>query len=252
MQHESHQSLESTCRRIFQDIQDELFSFQGARIFQLRMALEAQNKMPLLSNLLDRTTGLPRKQVGTITFIDPDSIKDFSPASKNYINFAEILLNQGLSPFQYFESKMFVGLISAFELFMQDLIVAVVSFHPKKVGMVKFELNDILASQDNAELVVRAIEEILIKIMYKKPADYLEEVSQLLSIEREPLLSSWSQFVEAKARRDLGVHNNWKCNASYLRKIEKSISSKELMVGESMLPTDSYLDSTVEGVRSFV
>ncbi|WOB06880.1 hypothetical protein [Piscinibacter gummiphilus] len=145
-------------------------------------------------------------------------------------------------PRSYFVARLFIAHIAAFEVFLQDTISAVIQKHPKKVGDVEFRLADILDSPTTTELVQRATDAHLNKLMYKKPNEYLKEVCALLSIEREPLDDDWKILVEAKARRDLGVHNSWKCNGIYLRKLHEAGIASSLAIGDSAVPQEkAYL-----------
>jgi len=123
------------------------------------------------------------------------------------------------SPTRYFTERSFIALVAAFELYLQDLITYIVLVNPKKVGSVDFKLSEILDASSQVELVRRSIDATLNKLMYKKPMEYLSEAASLLSIDEVPLKEKWPVFVEAKARRDLGVHNGWRCNASTLGRL---------------------------------
>ena len=72
--------------------------------------------------------------------------------------------------------------------------------------------------------------------MYEKPLDYLAKISSLLSINEKSLQPLWQTFIEAKARRDLGLHNGWECNAIYLRKVSEANLTTKFVLGESTLP----------------
>ena len=87
---------------------------------------------------------------------------------------------------------------------------------------------------------------LLNKLMYKKPYAYLDELCQVLSIESTALQERWKTFVEAKARRDLGVHAAWRCNDVFLRKLKEADVISKAKVGDLMLPRDQlYLNSTM-------
>ncbi len=78
--------------------------------------------------------------------------------------------------------------------------------------------------------------------MYKKPMDYLSDMCQLISISEDKLKSHWPIFVEAKARRDLGMHADWRCNDIYLGKLRKANIKPKLHLGDSAVPdTSEYL-----------
>ena len=150
---------------------------------------------------------------------------------------------------EYFRSILFVDLISSTEVFFADLIRAVVAEYPHKIGRIQFELKDVLEASSPSELVLRAAEEFIHKLMYEKPEDYLEKMCNTLSIEVDQIKPYWSKYIEAKARRDLGVHNNWKCNKTYLRKVAAVHLDVEATEGMMMSPKDrDYCSSVTENI----
>jgi hypothetical protein len=136
-------------------------------------------------------------------------------------------------------------MISSLELFFQEAISGVLQAYPKKIGSVQFKLSQILDAGTTDELISRAAEEYIIKLMYKKPLEYLEEITRLLSIHSASILPFWPTFIEAKARRDLGMHNGWKCNSTYIRKLEESGIPCSFQVGDDTFPYD---DTYMNGV----
>lgn len=149
-----------------------------------------------------------------------------------------------VTPQHQFKALLFVSVISAMELFLQEVIAAVITSHPKKIGSAQFKLSDILDAESTEELVYHAAEEYSMKLMYKKPLEYLEEMSKTLSINKKRMLPLWPQFIEAKARRDLGMHNGWKCNPTYIRKLEEAGIKSDLRVDDDAFPYDEeYMDS---------
>jgi len=137
-------------------------------------------------------------------------------------------------------------LVAAFEYFLQDVLTLIIKVNPKKVGQTEFKLSEILDSAGPDELVRRGIEATLNKLMYKKPLEYLSEIVSLLSISEAPLKAEWPVFVEAKARRDLGVHNGWKCNSTYLRKVTEAGLTPTFTEGEiTFPPEDGYFDKVM-------
>jgi hypothetical protein len=152
-------------------------------------------------------------------------------------------------PRAYFIARLFIAYVAAFEIFLQETISIVIEKHPKKVGSTQFRLADILNATSTNELVQEATEELLNKLMYKKPLEYLQEVCQLLSINRAPLEDGWKFFIESKARRDLGVHNAWKCNSIYLRKLQEAGIPSSLALGDSAVPQDKeYVDRVINSL----
>ena len=88
--------------------------------------------------------------------------------------------------------------------------------------------------------------------MSKKPNDYLSDVASLLSIDEAPLKSDWLFFIEAKARRDLAVHNGCRCNSTYLRKLTEAGLSSAFVLGDQVFPaTPEYLKQVREAIANF-
>lgn len=128
------------------------------------------------------------------------------------------LTKYSMNHIDYFASLLFISLISAFEAFLVDILKAVIVTYPTKVGSTQFKLTEII-NLTKDELILSAVEDYLNKIMYKRPLEYLSDISNILSIDSSLLEKQWLVYIEAKARRDLGVHNSWKINEVYIRKI---------------------------------
>lgn len=158
---------------------------------------------------------------------------------KNQHNeFVELLQPHYDSPRSFFLERIFILLVAAFELYLQDTLAVVIRLNPKKIGDRSFRLLEILDSDDNDLLVRRGIEETLNQMMYKRPQEYLADLVKLLSIDGNSLREDWAVFVEAKARRDLGVHNGWRCNATYLKKVAEVGLTTAFTLGQLALPNE--------------
>lgn len=153
----------------------------------------------------------------------------------------------------YFLSILFVDLISEIEIYFTHVIKAVIEKHPKKIGSASFKLNEIINADSIDTLVTKAAEEHLNKLMYKKPMEYLSSICELLSIEEEKLSEHWKYYVEAKARRDLGVHNRWSCNSTYLRKIEEAGIKSNAKENDFMFPNyEKYIKDLLDKLSLIV
>lgn len=176
---------------------------------------------------------------GYLLKVNIAALNKISPIDDAHTVCAEHLEPEYESPYTYICTRLYISLVASFELLIQDFTVAVITAHPKKVGQIEFKLSEILDSSEKNELTQRAIQETLNKIMYEKPLDYLSKISSLLSIDEKPLQPLWQIFIEAKARRDLGLHNGWECNAIYLRKVAEAGLTTKFVLGESTLPKDN-------------
>jgi len=122
---------------------------------------------------------------------------------------------------RYYYSMQFVELVSNVELFLIEVIKLVVSHHPNKIGRQQVSIADVVELGDTRAVVEKACANYLNNLSYKKPNDYKNEFLKLLSANEDLLDDEWPTFIEMKARRDLGVHNDWCINDIYKRKIKE-------------------------------
>lgn len=176
--------------------------------------------------------------------VQTEAIPD-SEISKAVSKFRTYLEPNKLDLESYFAGMLLVSAITEAEAYFVDVVRAVIAAFPKKVGTVSFKLSDVLdASPD--ELVRSAAEDYLNRLMYKKPADYLGDLSSMLSIDKAALEADWPQFVEGKARRDLGIHNSWMANDVYRRKVRELGLDEPPEVGASLAPNYAYVGGMVQ------
>ena len=159
----------------------------------------------------------------------------------------------GMSPIQYLKGSLFFSQITAIEIFFQRVVKSIVREHPKKLGSIQFKLNQILDAGSIKEVVDQAIDEYLNRLMYKKPLEYLDGICDILSINKETLVPFWANFIEAKARRDVGIHNNWVCNDIYVRKVQEAAMVPAHKPGELIVPSDSeYIFASTDNLWNIV
>jgi hypothetical protein len=196
------------------------------------------------SAAFDRFNAANMAYLNAIIFLlEIESIaKDSASVKEVYSRFEKATANVQQDARTYFRCSLFAVEISAMELFLQDVMKSVILEHPKKIGGLQFRLSEVLDFKSQDELLTRAAEEFQNRVMYKKPMEYLDEIVALLSIDRKPLEKPWKVFVEAKARRDLGVHNRWICNDTYVRKVRETGAKRTARIGTSLTPVDrAYL-----------
>jgi len=152
----------------------------------------------------------------------------------------------GMSASQYIEGNLYFTQISALEIFFQTCLAAVLKSFPNKLGSTQFTLSQFLEVETKEELIMRAVDGYLNSLMYKKPKEYLDDMCKQLSISSDGFMNLWPIFIEAKARRDVGIHNNWICNQVYLRKVAEAKLETNARVGDSLMPEDeNYFIDTV-------
>lgn len=158
-----------------------------------------------------------------------------------YKQLDEVLNKHGTNVEEHFLSILFIDLISEVEIYLATLVRAVIAKDPLKVGNFQLKLAEVLEAESNDELVARAAEIYLNGVMFKKPLDYLSDISNVLSIDDKTVEQAWPSYIEAKARRDLGVHNDWICNETYLRKLKEAGVLSESRIGDKLRPTTDYV-----------
>jgi hypothetical protein len=151
----------------------------------------------------------------------------------------------------YFGAQLFVARVSSVEVFLKDLAAAVVRRYPEKVGSAQFTLAQVLSFPSTDAMVDAAIASTFDKLIYERPAEYFKRFCDVLSVDRSPLEATWSMFVEAKARRDLGVHNGWKFNETYLRKVSEAGITPGARLGENAVPDQRYLVAFEDQITDF-
>ncbi|HEY1067811.1 MAG TPA: hypothetical protein VGE52_16940 [Pirellulales bacterium] len=111
----------------------------------------------------------------------------------------------------------FQQFIALFEGFYFDLLQLWLTAHPQSLGRKTIELRSILDLPDKDAVVQAIVLNELHEVVYKRPADwfaYLEERAKLGC----PSSDEIARITEAKATRDVLVHNRGVANATYLRK----------------------------------
>lgn len=116
--------------------------------------------------------------------------------------FAKFLRPQDATFETFLAGMLLTTVVAEVEGYFVESMKQVLLRHPKKMGSGTFALSDIL-DRSSDELLLVAAEERLSKLMYRRPKDYLSDLSDLsdlLSIDPKPLQKHWPYFVEAKAR----------------------------------------------------
>ncbi|WP_376695903.1 hypothetical protein [Wenzhouxiangella sp. EGI_FJ10305] len=152
---------------------------------------------------------------------------------------------------QYLSGLLLFNLVSEVELYFTDIVKHVILAYPKKLGSVEFRLSEIL-DKPRSELVQAAADNWLNALFYKKPSEYLERLSGLLAVPSACIGQTWPRYIEAKARRDLGIHCGWTVNETYLRKTSEAGFESDLGLGDQAWPSHSYVQNVWDTCASLV
>jgi hypothetical protein len=163
---------------------------------------------------------------------------------KGYLQEAYISLSDSLPPEtnidKYISGLILILLVREIEQYFIDILKLIIQKYPEKIGSIEIPINDVI-KLSKQEIIYFAAEKYLNEIMYKRPSEYLDEICKLSSIERQKIEILWNYFVEAKARRDLGIHNSWIVNNIYIRKIKETKNKPSFNIGESAEPKINYI-----------
>lgn len=177
--------------------------------------------------------------------LQAESLTDASGLKQTFTQLVGFLSPYKLSVHHYFAGSMLFNLINEIELYFTDSIKAILIAYPKKLGAAQFKLSEIMEKPQD-EIVLMAAEKHLNNLMYKKPNEYLSELCEIMSINAELVKPIWPVFVEAKARRDLGIHNNWVVNDTYLRKLTDAGIAATASKGSMICPDHAYVQETLD------
>lgn len=122
----------------------------------------------------------------------------------------------------FIRSQQFVAMVAAIEDFLSQVLTVALEAYPEKIGSESLLVSDLLAASTLEAAIARAIDRKLNELFYASPLKYREAIESYLSMPRTSLDNHWPSFVEMKARRDIGVHANWRKNDRYVAKVTEA------------------------------
>lgn len=177
-----------------------------------------------------RTLSVQNMATGTVT-----THLDLASKARGYV--AEQLAE---ATFQQF--------ISIFENFVFDIVRLWLTAYPKNPGGRKVEFKDVLEAPDKDAITARVVSREVNELAYDRPAgwfDYLEEKAKLGCPTRDEI----ARITEAKASRDVLVHNRGVANRTYESKAGPLARFKD---GQRIDIPEDYHRQTWELLRKLV
>jgi hypothetical protein len=111
----------------------------------------------------------------------------------------------------------FLQFLSIFEVFVGDLLRLWLRAFPRSIGGKTFKLEDALDAGDLPTLIDRLIDHELAEVTYKSPRKVFEYVERRLGVPLPPA-AEIDQLAEAKASRDVLMHNSGVADPEYVTK----------------------------------
>lgn len=153
---------------------------------------------------------------------------------------------------KFFASHLTITLVSEVEHFLGSAVAAALRLYPEKMGSQSIKISELISAASKDEIIDRAARNVMNTLMYEKPLDYLKSLTNILSIDSEKIEQLWPAFIELKARRDIGVHNNWVANDIYTRKLREARVPVTCSTGERLIPSFSYLQNSMDACKDLV
>lgn len=122
----------------------------------------------------------------------------------------------------YIRSQLFISLMSELEDFLSQTATLILLAYPCQIDK-KYGVDEVVKLDNIEGLISDAVEAEVLKIFAaKKPLQYIKDIERIFKVNQtmaDGLKSVWFEYIEMKARRDVGVHNGWRRSNQYDKKI---------------------------------
>jgi hypothetical protein len=142
----------------------------------------------------------------------------------------------------------FQQFLSIFDAFFSDFLQVWLKAYPASLQGKQLHYKVVLDAPDIETISLHVINKELNEVLYKRPKDWFSYLNNLVQLDCPPE-SQIEQFAEAKAARDILVHNRGNANESYLQKAGKLARTVR---GERIEISESYHQSTWRLIRTIV
>ncbi|MFD1709240.1 hypothetical protein FVQ98_08495 [Ottowia sp. GY511] len=214
------------------------------------MSLDSDRAAEIFKKYFARNQTISSVGILTLHVGSPEASKEVVEIVKELNDHLRQEISPALDVNRYFSSTLFIGCISDFELFLLDMLRLMISSYPRKISSFKLDLHEVLGKTQE-EIITNAAERHLNALSYAAPRDYLKQFSDIMGLEKSDIKKFWPNYIEAKARRDLGVHNNWMVNSVYLRKAAEIGVTPIGVLGDYVAPSHADVSKLVQELIDF-
>lgn len=147
------------------------------------------------------------------------------------------------------QSQYLFMLFSHMENFFTESAIDFLTAYPCKIQKAKIDRNEVLGRISLTDFIKYFAQKQIYEIAYKPLGDYLRHVYELFGANIDDFFSDTSKkeiLIEAKARRDVFMHNGGKVSYLYVQRT-KECSSRALKLDDEASLDDVYL-SEIETV----
>jgi hypothetical protein len=142
----------------------------------------------------------------------------------------------------------FQQFITIFENFFFDLLRLWLVAYPHSLGAKKVDFEKVLDAPDKAAITLIVVDKELNELSYERPKDWFKYLNEKVNLSC-PAADEIDAIAEAKATRDVLVHNRGVANKTYELKAGKLARYKD---GQRMDIPDHYHRQTWELIRKLV
>lgn len=151
--------------------------------------------------------------------------------------------------------SVFVFVVAQVEDFLSQIVFMILKNDQRRIKsgvagvdmLKKFDVDDILNSNDKEQIVEKIIKQNLINLFYAGPVKQKEYFIKVLGIEVDDAL--WDAWFEIKASRDIIVHNSGVINALY---INKSGLNSRGVENSNLIIDGNYFSTCIAKMKSFI
>lgn len=118
---------------------------------------------------------------------------------------------------EFLKQATFQQFISTFEAFLLDLLRLWLLAYPRSLKRKQIDFESILDAPDKDAIALLVVNKELLDVFYRKPADWFDYLRERTGI-AGPTADEVERFSEAKATRDVLVHNQGVANKTYVQK----------------------------------
>lgn len=186
----------------------------------------------IVENILGKKIGTRNKWKKKLT----ESLNEAYNLSDNEINLEK-----------FYSGLFLYNLVQNTETILIDFLKLILINYPGKISDRTISIEKLL-NHSKEEVIEEVINDYLNKLMYEAPKEYFNKVFYIFSI--KPIDDEVIQkFIEIKARRDIGIHNNWLTNSVYLKKSENMFFNEENVLA---IPDVNYLVYAYDVMTYFI
>jgi hypothetical protein len=148
----------------------------------------------------------------------------------------------------YLASATFQHFVSLFEGFVFDVVRAWLIEYPYSLARNQLDFRTVLEAADKAEIVAAVVQKEVLGLAYKRVADWFAYLDKIVQFGC-PTQDQIQRLAEAKASRDVLVHNNGIANSIY---VDKSMGRARFAEGDVLELPEHYHRASWALIRQVV